>query len=123
MHSLTETHGWAYYREFFPGDFFRSWQAAEATALFLDHVFGRYPLRKLYSELPAHDEGPIQKLKEAGFQEEMRLKDDVWHGASYVDYVYLGLFREEWNQRRVAYLAELATRDVGAGRAMDEAIP
>ena len=108
MHSVSDIHGWAYYREFFPYDLLRTWQAAEATGLFLDHLFARYHLRKLYSEVLAYDENPIRKLKNAGFREEMRIEEDAWYGTSYIDYVYLGLLREEWEKRRLTYTADLA---------------
>lgn len=77
----------------------------------------------MYSEVLAYDEGPINKLKHAGFQEEMRLKEDAWHGTSYVDYVYLGLFREEWLQRRLSYIADLATLSLWAERRIEQESP
>lgn len=111
MNRFSDSDGWAYYREFFPGDLGRSWQALEATGLALDYLFHRYPLRKLYVELLASQEMALQKLQFAGFQEEMRLKDDTWYGNSYVDCVFLGLFREEWLQRRGEYLSQIAIED------------
>ncbi|OGO08188.1 MAG: hypothetical protein A2Y61_07240 [Chloroflexi bacterium RBG_13_60_13] len=111
MNRLSDSDGWAYYREFFPGDLVRSWQALEATGLFLDYLFHRYPIRKLYAEFLAFQETPLRKLQFAGFEEEMRLKDDTWYGDSYVDYVFLGLFREEWLQRRGEYLGQIAVED------------
>lgn len=109
-HTFSDIHGWAYYREFFPGRLWQSMQAVEATALCLDYLFSRYPLRKLYTEVLVCDEGPLEKLKYAGFQEEIRLEEDIWFGESFRDYVYLGLFREEWAERRTSYLADLASR-------------
>lgn len=108
MHNVSENHGWAYYREFFPHETLRRWQAAEATLLFLDHLFARYPIRKLYAEMLAYHNDPIQKLRNAGFVEEVRLEQDAWYGDSYVDYVYLGLFREDWERRRLTYAADMA---------------
>jgi RimJ/RimL family protein N-acetyltransferase len=108
MYRLTGNHGWAYYREFFPEECSRTLHVFEATALFLDHLFARYPIRKLYAEILAYNEQAVGKLKQAGFREEMRLKGDAWYGKTYVDYVYLGIFREEWADRRLAYLADLA---------------
>jgi len=112
MDGFNSTDGRADYREFYPGEVFRTREAAESTALFLDHLFRRYPLRKLCAEVLAYDEGHVEKLQRAGFREEMRLKEDAWYGASYVDYVYLGLFGPEWLERRTAYLADLAISDL-----------
>ena len=111
MNRLSDSDGWAYYREFFPGDLGRSWQALEATGLALDYLFHRYPLRKLYIEVLASQELALHKLEFTGFQEEMRLKNDTWYGDSYVDYIFLGLFREEWLQRRGDYLSQIAIED------------
>jgi RimJ/RimL family protein N-acetyltransferase len=78
------------------------------ASLFLDLIFGRYGLRKVYAEILGIDEEREAKLRYAGFQEEMRLREDSKHLSSYVDYVYFALFSDEWHTRRLPYLAELA---------------
>jgi len=38
----------------------------------------------------------------SGFVEEGRLREHVWKGGKYVDYVYMGLLAQEWQAAKEA---------------------
>lgn len=72
--------------------------AIEAFDLLLEIAFDRLDLTKLYGIVLEGNEASIQLMKRFGFTEEGRLRwhtkrDDVW-----MDKIFYGLLREEWER-------------------------
>lgn len=71
----------------------------EALGLLLDYAFRLRNLRRVLLSTTADNERALRCYRACGFQEEGRLRAHLWSGGAYVDSVYLGLLRSEWNSR------------------------
>jgi RimJ/RimL family protein N-acetyltransferase len=68
----------------------------EAVKLLLDYAFRVRNLRRVWLEVNAANERAIQAYTACGFVEEGRKREHVWLAGRYVDYVIMGVLREEW---------------------------
>lgn len=73
--------------------------AIEAFDLLLEIAFERLDLTKLYGILLEGNESSIQLLERFGFQEEGRLRWHTKRAEDWMDKIFYGLLREEWEQR------------------------
>jgi RimJ/RimL family protein N-acetyltransferase len=69
---------------------------SDALALLLRFAFGELNLHRV-SVWPSADNIPfIQMVDKAGFEEEARRREAVFHDGSYWDVVHMGLLRSKW---------------------------
>jgi RimJ/RimL family protein N-acetyltransferase len=62
----------------------------------LDYAFRVRNLRRVWMEVNAANERAILAYTACGFIEEGRKREHVWLTGRYVDYVIMGVLREEW---------------------------
>jgi len=75
----------------------------EAVKLLLDYVFRVRNLRRVWLEVNAANERAIRAYIACGFVEEGRMREYVWLAGRYVDYVIVGVLREEWRTSLAGY--------------------
>lgn len=68
--------------------------------LALDYAFQELGLHKLYCEVLSHNEKVIKLHKKFGFQVEGVFRGQHRMGEGYVDVYRLGIFEEEWYEKR-----------------------
>lgn len=68
----------------------------EAVSAFVDFMFGQFNLRKLYTESISSVGDLASEWRRAGFTEELRLVNRVWHGGESRDLMYGALARDYW---------------------------
>ncbi len=68
----------------------------EAVRLLLDYAFRLRNLRRVWLWVHADNERAIRAYRACGFLEEGRLREHVWSNGRYVDAVYMGVLRDEW---------------------------
>jgi RimJ/RimL family protein N-acetyltransferase/acyl carrier protein len=72
----------------------------EALALFVDHLFDNFPLRRLYAEAGAFDEADLLRGTGRWFEEHARLPGQLfWQGERW-DLLILGVERAAWRRAR-----------------------
>jgi RimJ/RimL family protein N-acetyltransferase len=74
----------------------------EALRLLLDYGFRLRNMRKIWLTVGGNNERAMRAYRGCGFVEEGRLRAHVWSAGGYVDLVYMGLLRDEWDGRGVA---------------------
>ena len=73
----------------------------EAIELLLDYGFRFHNLHRVFLSVNGDNERAIRAYRACGFQEEGRLRAHVWSDNAYVDLVYMGILREEWENLRL----------------------
>jgi RimJ/RimL family protein N-acetyltransferase len=73
----------------------------EAVALLLDYAFRLRNFRRVWLWVHSDNERAIRAYRACGFREEGRLREHLYSNGHYVDAVYMGILRDEW-QARVA---------------------
>jgi RimJ/RimL family protein N-acetyltransferase len=68
----------------------------EAAEVFVDYAFEAHEIRGLQAQAFAPNEGSIGVLENLGFTHEGTLRDARFRDGEYVDVVWYGLLREEW---------------------------
>jgi RimJ/RimL family protein N-acetyltransferase len=68
----------------------------DAIRLLLDYAFRYRNIRRVWLSVQGNNERAIRAYQACGFVEEGRLRVHVWSDGRYVDLVYMGLLREEW---------------------------
>ena len=68
----------------------------EAIRLLLDYAFRLRNLRRVWLSVNSTNERAIRAYRACGFVEEGRLRQHVWSNGAYIDLVYMGLLRTEW---------------------------
>lgn len=71
----------------------------DAIRVLLDYAFRLRGMRRVYLTVTATNTRGIRAYAACGFVEEGRLRRHVWANGDYVDLVYMGILREEWEQR------------------------
>lgn len=74
----------------------------EAVHLLLRYGFRYRNLHKIHLEVHARNERAIRTYRACGFQEEGRLREQVWGDGAYDDLVLMGILRSEWNDQSFA---------------------
>ncbi|MDH5021463.1 GNAT family N-acetyltransferase [Halobacterium rubrum] len=68
----------------------------EATEVAVDYVFSAHEVRGLQAQAFAPNDGSVGVLENLGFTHEGTLRDARFRDGEYVDVVWYGLLREEW---------------------------
>jgi RimJ/RimL family protein N-acetyltransferase len=72
----------------------------EAVNLLLEYAFQLQNIRRVYLTVNGNNERAIRAYQACGFVEEGRLRAHVWSNGAYVDLVYMGILRDEWEVGR-----------------------
>jgi ribosomal-protein-alanine N-acetyltransferase len=67
--------------------------------LLVDYAFESHEIRGLQAQAFAPNEGSVGVLENLGFTHEGTLRDARFRDGEYVDVVWYGLLREEWEDR------------------------
>jgi RimJ/RimL family protein N-acetyltransferase len=70
----------------------------DAIRLLLEYAFRYRNLRKVSLSCGSHNERGQRCYRACGFVEEGRLRQQQWCDGRYVDCVYMGIFREDWEK-------------------------
>ena len=68
----------------------------EAIGLLLDYAFRILNQHRVWLTVNGNNERAIRCYLASGFVEEGRLRKHVWNDGQYIDYIYMGILREEW---------------------------
>jgi RimJ/RimL family protein N-acetyltransferase len=74
----------------------------DAVRVLLDYAFRFRNLHKVWLTVNGNNERAIRSYQACGFVEEGRLRKHVWNNGGYIDLVYMGTLREEWQAARVS---------------------
>ncbi len=74
----------------------------EAVTLLLDWAFRYRNLRRVWLTTISSNERALRCYRACGFVEEGRLRQHAWDAGKYVDLVYMGILREEWESLNAA---------------------
>lgn len=72
----------------------------EAVSMLLEYAFRYRNFRRVWLWVHADNERGIRSYQSCGFIEEGRLRQHVYSNGRYVDAVYMGVLRDEWESRR-----------------------
>lgn len=75
-------------------DFWGKGLASEATNVFLNHVFLKHDLNKVYLYTEVNNIGAQKLFEKIGFKKEGLLKEDLIHMGNKLDRYYYGIYRE-----------------------------
>lgn len=70
----------------------------DAVNLLLDYAFRLRNVRKVSLATSSHNERAIRAYLRCGFVEEGRLREQQWCNGRYVDWVFMGIFRRDWEK-------------------------
>jgi RimJ/RimL family protein N-acetyltransferase len=71
----------------------------DALTVLLDYAFRLRNMRRVTLSVNGTNERAIRAYQACGFVEEGRLRKHVWSAGEYIDLVYMGVFRDEWQAR------------------------
>jgi RimJ/RimL family protein N-acetyltransferase len=83
-------------------DYWGKGYGREAIRLLLEYAFRYHNMRRVYLNTTATNERGLRCYRACGFVEEGRLREHAWGNGRYVDVVYLGILRSEWEAREGA---------------------
>lgn len=69
---------------------------SDAIRLLLRYAFRLRNLRRVYLTVVGNNTRAIHAYQKCGFVEEGRLRQHVWHDGQYIDLVYMGILRQDW---------------------------
>ena len=72
----------------------------EAVNLLLEYAFQLQNIRRVYLTVNGNNERAIRAYQACGFVQEGRLRAHVWSNGAYIDLVYMGILRDEWEVGR-----------------------
>jgi RimJ/RimL family protein N-acetyltransferase len=70
----------------------------EAVNLLLDYAFRLRNMRRVVLTVNGNNERAIRSYRASGFVEEGRLRRHVWSNGEYIDLIYMGVLRDEWQK-------------------------
>jgi len=79
-------------------DFQGEGYGTEAAAIAVDYAFEAHEIRGLQAQAFAPNDGSVGVLENLGFTREGTLRDARFRDGEYVDVVWYGLLREEWDE-------------------------
>ena len=79
-------------------DYWGKGYGRDAICLLLEHAFRHRNAHKVWLNVNATNERGIRAYRACGFIEEGRLRQHVWGDGRYIDLVYMGILREEWEK-------------------------
>lgn len=68
----------------------------EAVQLLADYAFRYQNFRKVWLMVHGNNERAIKAYQKVGFVEEGRLREHVYSNGEYVDLIYMGILRRDW---------------------------
>ena len=68
----------------------------DAIQVLLDYAFRLRSFRRVYLSVNGNNARAMRAYAACGFVEEGRLRAHVWSNGGYVDFVYMGVMKEEW---------------------------
>jgi len=68
----------------------------DAVRVLLDYAFRLRNLRRVCLSVNGNNERGMRAYHACGFIEEGRLRAHVWSNGAYIDLVYMGILRDEW---------------------------
>jgi RimJ/RimL family protein N-acetyltransferase len=71
----------------------------DAVRVLLDYAFRLRNAHKVWLRVNSTNERGIRAYRACGFVEEGRLRQHVWGDGRYIDLVYMGVLREEWQSK------------------------
>ncbi|MCP4426400.1 MAG: GNAT family N-acetyltransferase [Chloroflexi bacterium] len=71
----------------------------EAVELLIDYAFRIRNMRKMTLVTSSHNERAIRSYLGIGFKEEGRFLRQQWNNGRYVDWIFMGLFRDDWERK------------------------
>jgi RimJ/RimL family protein N-acetyltransferase len=71
----------------------------DAIRVVLEYAFRLRNVHKVWLTVNSDNERAIRSYERCGFVEEGRLRKQVWNNGRYIDLVYMGVLREEWEAR------------------------
>lgn len=72
----------------------------EAIGLLLDYAFRIRNVRRVYLNTSSANERALRCYRACGFVEEGRLRQHDWNDGQFVDQVYMGILRDEYEAKR-----------------------
>jgi RimJ/RimL family protein N-acetyltransferase len=63
----------------------------------LDYAFRLINVHRVWLTVNGNNERAIRCYRACGFVEEGRLREHIWSNGQYVDRVYMGILRSEWD--------------------------
>ncbi len=66
----------------------------------LDYAFRLRNAHKVWLSVNGTNERAVRAYRACGFVEEGRLRQHVWGDGQYLDLVYMGILREEWERQK-----------------------
>ena len=79
-------------------DYWGKGYGRDAVNLLLDYAFRLCNVRKVTLSTSSHNERASRAYQACGFVEEGRLRQQQWCDGRYVDWVFMGVFRRDWEQ-------------------------
>jgi RimJ/RimL family protein N-acetyltransferase len=71
----------------------------DTVRVLVEYAFRYRNMRKVWLRVWGNNERGIRAYRAAGFVEEGRLRQHVWSAGEYVDLVYMGILRDDWQHR------------------------
>ena len=71
----------------------------EAVLLLLDWAFRYRNMHRVWLSTMSTNERALRCYLACGFVEEGRLREHLWSDGKYVDFIYMGVLRSEWEKR------------------------
>jgi RimJ/RimL family protein N-acetyltransferase len=68
----------------------------DAIQVLLDYAFRLRSFRRVYLSVNGNNARAMRAYAACGFVEEGRLRAHVWSNGGYVDFVYMGVMKQEW---------------------------
>ncbi len=75
----------------------------EAVKLLLDYAFRHQNVRRVWLTVNGDNERAQRAYRACGFVEEGRLRSHVWSNGRYIDFVYMGVLRDEWQNETLSH--------------------
>lgn len=72
----------------------------EAVELLIDYAFRLRNIRKVCLVTSGHNERAIRSYLNVGFVEEGRLHKQQWNNGRYVNWVFMGIFADAWQEAK-----------------------
>jgi RimJ/RimL family protein N-acetyltransferase len=69
----------------------------DAVRVLLDYAFRLLNVHRVWLSVNGNNERAIRCYRACGFVEEGRLREHMWSNGQYVDKLYMGILRSEWN--------------------------
>lgn len=80
-------------------DYWGQGNGREAIQILLHYAFHYRSLRRVYLIVNGTNERAMRAYRACGFVEEGRLRQHVWSDGAYIDLVYMGVLRDEWEMK------------------------